>query len=153
NCYRLRIKGITAPSLISDTSACISISSCPNSITTLQPLSTTDTNAICAGSVVDVPFYAYGGYLPENTYEVELLKAEPFTTPVSIGIQPGDYAGMVQARIPDTVSVGCNYYLRVIATAPVSGPVPVIGSVWGPFCIQHCDIYFNDLQDITACLI
>jgi hypothetical protein len=56
------------------------------------------------------------------------------------------FPGSVSGIIPNT-EPGCNYYLRIVSTNP-----SVIGTVWGPFCIQQCDITTNETQDISFCI-
>jgi hypothetical protein len=112
------------------------------------------------GSVIDVPFNSTGAFIG-NQYIAQLSDINgnfpvwPAAGTV-LGTKNSDITydpanpdpnnpppGMVSGLIPDTVSAGCNYYIRVIATGPTAGPSPTIGSVWGPFCIQHCDIITN----------
>jgi hypothetical protein len=132
-----------------------------------------DSNAVCAGSVIDVNFFSTGTFIL-NTYQLQLSdKNGNFVLPsdpdaIIIGSLPpptGNVTfdpmnptpgypppGSVSGLIPDTMSESCLYRVRVIATSPATGPAPVIGTDWGPFCIQHCDIITNNEQDISFCL-
>jgi hypothetical protein len=73
NCYRIRVVRVDQiPIIISDTSICISIINCPNSILTLAPaVISNPTDTVCVGSVIDVPFYSTGVFL-NNTYVAQL---------------------------------------------------------------------------------
>src|ERR1035437_6105954 len=125
-------------------------------ITTLQPAITLDTNAICVGSVIDVPFYSNGQFAIGNVNTAQLSdSAGDFNTFSIIGTKTdsatydstlGSRPGIVSGIIPD-VPNGCNYYIRIISSVP-----SVIGTVYGPFCIQHCDIKPNNGENIHLCL-
>ncbi|HXH17496.1 MAG TPA: gliding motility-associated C-terminal domain-containing protein, partial [Chitinophagales bacterium] len=60
----------------------------------------------------------------------------------AIGAMPGNVSGLIPV-VPE----GCNYYARVVSTSP-----SVIGTVYGPFCIKHCDITTNQTIDIHLCI-
>jgi gliding motility-associated-like protein len=158
DCYRIRISRTSPEPLITGISSdCFEIIECPNVIITQQPVVTMDPFPVCIGSVIDVPFTSTGIYENNNTYICQL--SEPDGTfsnnPPIVGSSPdnstydpslGQLPGNVSGLIPETVD-GCNYYLRVISTNP-----DAIGSVWGPFCIQHCDIETNNTEDISFCI-
>lgn len=157
SCYKVRINRTSpAPAITGVASACFTILDCPNVITTLQPVVTFDTNAVCAGSVIEVPFYSTGVYT-FNTYTAQLSDSDgtfPATPTVvgtfnnsatydpNLGSLPGTVSGLVPAVTP-----GCNYYLRVVSSNPVS-----TGTLWGPFCIQECDITTNNKQSLQFCV-
>jgi gliding motility-associated-like protein len=156
-CYRIRINRTSPPPVIMGiASACFSIINCPNIITTLQPIVTTDTNAVCTGSAIDVPFYSTGVY-SFNTYTAQLSDSTgSFASPSTIGtfLNSGTYdpalgspPGSVSGIIPN-VPPGCGYYIRVISSSPVA-----TGSVWGPFCIRDCDINTNHHTDLHFCVV
>jgi gliding motility-associated-like protein len=155
-CYRVRINRINpAPPLYGIPSPCIVVQSCPNTISTLQPPVSMDTNAVCIGSVIDIPFYSTGVFV-FNQYIAELSDSSgSFAAPTfigsltsntafdpSLGSQPGNVGGLVP-----NVPPGCNYYVRIRSTGPVT-----IGSPWGPFCIGQCDITTNKKQDLQFCI-
>ena len=60
----------------------------------------------------------------------------------TLGSPPGTVSGLVPVVEP-----GCNYYIRVESNIPVT-----FGSIWGPFCIQECDIETNEIEDIFVCI-
>ncbi len=160
-CYRLRVMRIDVfPIVVSDTSICIQVESCPNQIITLQPavlLNPTDT--LCVGSVIDVPFYSLGVFL-NNTYIAQLSDSNGLfpANPNVLGfvndnttyppgtIPKGNVPGLVRAQ-NQPIPPGCNYYIRVISSSPST-----IGSVYGPFCIRDCDIETNQKQDVKFCI-
>lgn len=157
NCYKVRIRRTSPPPVFTGTaSACFSIVACPNVITTLQPVVTMDTNAVCVGSAIDIPFYSTGVYGASNIYTAQLSDAsgsfasptfvgsspDPNTYDPSLGSPPGSVSGLVP-NVPD----GCGYYIRIVSSNPAT-----IGSPWGPFCIQHCDITTNNHQDLDFCV-
>ncbi len=157
SCYKIRLMRTSPlPEITGEASVCFTIQSCPNTITTLPPVVTFDSNAVCVNSVIDVPFYSTGVFLTGNIYTAQLSDSTgSFVSPSTIGTftsnatyDPalGSPPGTVSGIVPD-VPDGCNYYIRVISSSP-----PTIGSVWGPFCIQHCDIETNDIEDVYVCI-
>lgn len=158
NCYKVRIRRTSpAPTFTGVASACFQIISCPNVITTLQPVVTMDTNAVCVGSVIDVPFYSTGVYGNNNIYTAQLSDSNGVfgPTPPIIGTFPnngtydpllGSPPGTVAGLIPN-VPPGCGYYIRVVSSNPA-----VNGAPWGPFCIGECDITTNNRQDLDFCV-
>lgn len=158
NCYKLRLRRTSpAPVFTGIASACFSIVSCPNVITTLQPVVTYDTNAVCVNSAIDVPFYSTGVYSASNVYTAQLSDSNGVfgATPPVVGTFPnsgtydpalGSPPGTVSGLVPN-VPAGCGYYIRVVSSNP-----PVIGAPWGPFCIGHCDITTNNAQDLHFCV-
>ncbi|HXB13105.1 MAG TPA: hypothetical protein VNZ45_14050, partial [Bacteroidia bacterium] len=159
NCYKFRVDRVTPPLITGVASGCVVIENCPSSITTLQPLVTTDTaHPVCAGSVIQVPFWSTGTYGAINTYIAELSdSAGNFTgyTGDSIGFFPSNSAypptqpnpGVVSGLIPFNIPASCHYYIRVVSDTPHT-----YGAPWGPFCIQHCDIESNLQASVQACI-
>lgn len=125
---------------------------CQNTISTLRPAITLDTNAVCAGSVMDVPFYSTGTFNIYNIYYAELSDSSgSFTKCDTIGVyyssqsftsSPGFITGFLPVKIP----ASCHYYVRIVSGSPA-----VTGAAWGPFCIQHCDIFTNRQQNVQVC--
>ncbi len=155
SCYRVRvIRTDPAPVIVSDVSVCIQIQFCPNNIFTQQPAVTLDTNAVCVGSVIDVPFNSTGVYNQFNSYVAQLSDSNGiFATPPSFVGQfnsgdafPAFPPGSVSGLIPN-VPPGCGYFIRVVSNSP-----PATGTAWGPFCIQDCDITTNNQTDVLACI-
>ena len=156
-CYKIRISRTSPPPVITGiASGCFTIQTCPNIITTLQPVVTLDTNAVCVGSAIDVPFFSTGVF-SFNTYTAELSDSNGTfpATPIVVGsnINSATYdpalgspPGSVSGLIPN-VPPGCDYYIRVVSSSPVA-----VGSVWGPFCIGQCDITTNHLTDLHFCV-
>jgi len=157
SCYKVEIIRVNPPPTIDYTaSVCFSVESCPNVITTLQPVVTYGPDTLCVHSVIDVPFYSTGTYNFNNQYVAELSDASgSFTNPTlinsvldantydpSLGSPPGTVSGLVP-DVPD----GCGYMVRVRSTAPAA-----TGSPWGPFCIHHCDETTNNMQSISVCI-
>ncbi|HYV90352.1 MAG TPA: gliding motility-associated C-terminal domain-containing protein, partial [Chitinophagales bacterium] len=156
-CYEVMIIRVSPPPTITGTaSICFEVEVCPNVITTLQPVVTYGPDTVCVHSVIDVPFYSTGVYNFNNQYVAELSDASgSFTTPTLIGsvLDPNTYdpmygslPGSVSGLVPD-VPDGCGYMVRVRSTNPVA-----IGSPWGPFCLHHCDVTTNNMQDISVCI-
>ncbi len=156
-CYKIRISRASPEPIITGTaSVCFTIDTCDNVITTQQPVVTLDTNAVCIGSAIDVPFASTGVYL-FNTYTCELSDSNGIfpSTPTVVGTfnNSGTYdpmlwtpPGSVSGQVPN-VTPGCNYYLRVVSNGPVA-----IGIPWGPFCIGQCDITTNNKLDLSFCV-
>ena len=157
SCYKIRINRTSpAPLITGIASPCFTIVACPNVITTMQPIVTLDTNAVCIGSDIDIPFTSTGVYT-FNTYTAELSDSNGLfpATPTVVGTYSnsatydpslGQNPGSVSGQIP-VVSPGCNYYIRVVSSSPVA-----TGTPWGPFCIGQCDITTNNKQDLNFCV-
>ncbi|MGB3946888.1 MAG: gliding motility-associated C-terminal domain-containing protein [Bacteroidia bacterium] len=156
-CYKIRISRTSPePTITGIASACFTILDCPNVIVTQQPVVTFDTNAVCVGSAIDIPFTSTGVFT-FNTYTAELsdsLGQFP-STPTVVGTyinsdtydpNLGSNPGSVSGQVPN-VSPGCNYYVRVVSSNP-----SVQGSAWGPFCISKCDITTNYKVDLNYCI-
>lgn len=157
SCYKIRISRTAPEPLITGiASVCFTILDCPNVITTMQPVVTMDTNAVCIGSAIDIPFASTGVYT-FNTYTAQLSDSNGTfpTTPVVVGtfVNSGTYdpalgtpPGSVSGQVP-IVPPGCDYYIRIVSSNPVA-----IGSQWGPFCIGECDITTNNKMDLNYCV-
>ena len=160
-CYKLRVNRISpAPQITGLASVCFEVAVCPNNIITgpTPPVVTMDTADVCIGSVIDIPFYAIGVYLLGNVFTAYLSDSSgSFTNPTQIGQLPSNQTfdpnlppympGTVSGSIPN-VPDGCNYYIKISS----SNPVATDTSVWGPFCIRHCDIETNNRQDLQFCI-
>jgi gliding motility-associated-like protein len=152
-CYKFKLVRTSYPYLSFTDSICFPFDSCPGTITTLQPAATLDSNAVCAGSTIDVPFFSSGIYGTYNTYFAQLIDSIGSTAKIdTIGNLPSNVAynyppGDIVSTIPTTVPAGCHYYIRVVSSTPNRKP-----AIWGPFCIQHCDIFTNNQQSVLACL-
>jgi gliding motility-associated-like protein len=149
------------PAIIGDTIGCISVISCPNTITTMMPtVLSNPTDTLCVGSVIDIPFFSTGVFT-NNTYVAQLSDSNGTfpaipnilgtfvnsqTYDPAQGSLPGSVSGLV---VPGNQPIppGCNYYIRIISISPSA-----IGSTYGPFCIRECDIETNDMMDLQACL-
>jgi len=144
HCYRWVVSRTSPPTVNGYISGCFFIENCPHSITTLQPSATLDSQAVCAGSTILVPFFSSGTYGNTNVYYAELSdSAGNFTSYDTVGPLLSNQAypasagtpGTVLGGIPTNVPSGCHYYIRVVSNSPALAGVP-----WGPFCIQHCSI-------------
>jgi len=160
-CYKLRVNRISpSPQITGVASVCFEVALCPNTIITgpTPPVVTMDTADVCVGSVIDIPFYAIGVYLSGNIFTAYLSDSlGSFSNPTQIGqlssnqtfdpsiapYLPGTVSGIVP-NVPD----GCNYYIKISS----SNPVATDTSIWGPFCIKHCDIETNNRQDLQFCI-
>ncbi|MBP9880968.1 MAG: hypothetical protein KBF44_12720, partial [Chitinophagales bacterium] len=157
SCYKVRINRTSPlPEISGEASVCFVVENCPNVITTLKPVITIDSNAICVNSVIDVPFYSTGVYNPGNIYTAQLSDStgsfDTFsvigtfnsnaTYDPALGSPPGSVSGIVPMVPP-----GCNYLIRVVSSNPVA-----TGSPYGTVCIQECDIETNDIEDVYACI-
>lgn len=158
DCYRFRINRLSPqPTITGIQSFCFEIIDCPNTIDTQQPVVTMDPFPVCIGSAIDVPFTSTGVFANNNNYIAQL--SDPDGTfpnnPEIIGSSPdnatydpelGQNPGSVSGLVPN-VEPGCNYYIRVVSTNPVAE-----GTLWGPFCIQECDITTNGTVDLQFCV-
>lgn len=157
-CYRIRINRVSPqPLIIGEVSVCFEVEVCPNIINTLPAVVTQDPDTVCSLSAIDVPFTSTGVFNANNVYIAELSDSNgDFTNPQVLGQIPdpntydpalGSPPGNVSGLIPETPA-GCNYYIRVRSTSPVA-----VGSLYGPFCIKHCDILTNETLDISVCVM
>lgn len=154
-CYKVELTRLTYPYLTFIDSVCFPLDTCNGNITTLQPPATLDTNAVCAGSVIDIPFFSVGIYSIYNVYFAQLIDSIGNTAKIdTIGTLISNVAypyppGDVVSTIPFSAPPGCKYYVRIVCN---TGNRP--STLWGPFCIQHCDIVTdsNTSQDLHACL-
>lgn len=156
-CYKIRVDRISSPAIIGTPSSfCIVVQNCDNTIDTQPAVVLSDGDTTCIQSAIDVPFYSTGPFNPGNNYVAELSdSAGNFTNPQVIGSNPdmatydpstGSPPGNVSGLIPVTAS-GCNYYIRVRSTDP-----PTLGTLYGPFCLEDCDMTTNDTEDISVCV-
>lgn len=156
-CYRVRINRVSpAPAITGAISVCFTIQNCPNIITTLPAVVTTDPDTVCARSVIDVPFTSRGVFAGNNIYIAELSDSSgSFANPQLLGSLPssttydpalGSPPGNVSGKIP-TTPPGCNYFIRVRSTNPATQ-----GSIYGPFCIKNCDMETNETNDMSFCI-
>lgn len=153
-CYKFRVDKISPPAVIGTPGDCFAIINCPATITT-NPVSVTfDTNAVCIGSNIEVSFYSNGTF-SSNVYKIELSDSNgvfPTSPPYNIlGSLASDNQfilpyGVISGQI-SAVPNGCNYYIRVTASSPLT-----YGTTFGPFCIRACDINFNNGNDLRLCL-
>ena len=161
SCYTVRLSRLSPePAITGTASACFEIIECPNDITTAPigpPAVTLDPLPVCVGSVIDIPLFSTGLFAANNVYVCQLSEPDGTfsATPPIVGNSPDPTTydpaivpspGSVSGLIPDT-EPGCNYFLRIVSTNPTA-----IGTVWGPFCIQRCDITTNEQQDISFCI-
>lgn len=158
DCYRFRINRLSPqPTITGVQSFCFEIIDCPNTIETNQPVVTMDPFPVCIGSAIDVPFTSTGVFANNNNYVAQLSNPDGSfpNNPEIIGSSPdnatydpelGQNPGSVSGIVP-TVEPGCNYYIRVVSTNPVA-----VGTLWGPFCIQECDITTNGTVDLQFCV-
>jgi gliding motility-associated-like protein len=157
HCYKYKLVRTTYPFVTFIDSVCFAYDSCPGSIQTIQPPATLDTLALCAGDQIDFPFWSTGTYSKTNEYFAQLIDSNGVKTTIdTIGhlisnvpypfvypYTPGDIVG----TIPLNADTGCNYYIRIVCTT-YNRP----STVWGPFCIRHCEQYTNNGTPIQACL-
>jgi len=152
-CYKFKMVRTSYPFLTFTDSVCFPFDSCPGTIITLQPPATLDTNAVCAGSVIDIPFLSTGIYSTYNVYYAELIDSIGATAKIdTIGNLPSNVSwpyppGDVVSTIPLNTPPGCHYYVRVVSSTSNRKPF-----MWGPFCIQHCDILTDTMTSVSACL-
>ncbi len=115
-----------------------------------------DVDSACLLSVIDIRFqsnglFGHGGLT--NTYTAELSDSTgSFANPIILGSLVWQSAfpggnGLISGIIPQNVSPGCGYYVRVVANSPIT-----LGNALGPFCIKPCDLLTNGTQDMHVCV-
>jgi gliding motility-associated-like protein len=139
HCYKFKLVRTTFPFYTFEDSICIPFDSCPGKITTLQPVVTMDSNAVCVGSVIAVTFNSTDIYDTNNVYFAQLLDSTTVVDTlghlISMLSYPSLPPGSITGRIPLNTPPGCKYYVRVVSTTPDRQAFE-----YGPFCIQHCEI-------------
>lgn len=156
-CYKIRINRVSpAPAITGVASVCFTIQNCPNIINTLSAAVTGDPDTVCSLSAIDVKFTSKGVFTTGNQYIAELSDSDGnFIVPQYLGALPstetfdpalGSPPGSVSGLIPATPA-GCNYYIRISSTNPATQ-----GTVFGPFCIKHCDMETNQTLDMAFCI-
>ncbi|MBK8681166.1 MAG: gliding motility-associated C-terminal domain-containing protein [Bacteroidetes bacterium] len=157
DCYKIRVNRVSPmPAITGEASVCFEVDNCPNTITTLPAAVTFDSNAVCINSVIDVPFYSTGVFGGTNVYTAQLSDSTGnfddfsvignFTSSATYDPALGSSPGTVSGIVP-TVPPGCDYYIRIVSSSPAT-----IGSVYGPICIQECDMETNDITDVYVCI-
>ncbi len=165
SCYCWRINRISAPTFYGTPSSfCFTITDCQDSIRIADtPAVLRDPVGqmnVCRNSVIDVPFFSYGGFNSGNDYTLELSNAGgSFSNPTVIAGPVLDNTtydtnlfgvfepGVISGQLPAAVATGCNYYIRVSSSDPAVSSPP-----FGPFCIDSCDVSLNNNMDLTACV-
>jgi hypothetical protein len=119
-----------------------------NSIHTYEPGPMYDSNAVCVGTNISIPVATSGSYFPGNYFIAELSDTSgTFYHPDTISILSSANNIVSMSGIIPNVMDGCNYYIRVGSTYPLSNLV-----AYGPFCIQHCDLKTNGGTNLQICL-
>ena len=77
--------------------------------------------SLCPGETLNVSYSAFGEYLPDNIYTVELSDATgAFITPIIIGsFISTDLTGVISCVIPAEIINGTAYRMRVKSSSPV----------------------------------
>jgi gliding motility-associated-like protein len=154
SCFHIQLARVSpAPAILGDTSICFTIVACPTVIYTTSAPVMNDADTTCILSEIDVKFYSFGSYSPNNTYYAQLSDSNgSFASPIVLGSLPSGASyqgppGNISGLIPGIVPPGCGYYIRVVSNFPAT-----VGSLIGPFCVTRCDIETNNIQDLKFCI-
>ncbi len=156
-CYRIRLNRVSpAPTITGTASVCFVIQNCPNTVNVQSAVVTTDPDTLCSQSVIDIKFTSSGVFTNGNNYIAELSDSSgSFLNPQFVGslastttYDPllGSPPGNISGKIPRTPP-GCGYLIRVRSTNPIAQ-----STVYGPFCIKHCDMETNQTLDMSFCI-
>jgi hypothetical protein len=86
---------------------------------------TVSNNNLCAGSTVNVTFNTTGSFDPSNTFTIQLSDTTgSFTNPIIIGAS--NSAGTVVCQLPQNLSAGGSYLIRVASSNQVVASNPTI---------------------------
>ena len=118
-----------------------------------QTISTTalSSTSFCQNESLDVDFTITGTYNSGNSFTAELSDASgSFTSPVTIGTLVGTSAGTISATLPNLMTSGTLYRIRVVASNPAvtgtdngsdltitgstTNPATFGSSSWNVFC-------------------
>ncbi len=73
----------------------------------------------CVNTNFNIPLVLYGAYSVGNIFTAQLSDSNgSFASPTNIGTLSGTATGTIVANIPDTVSEGSGYRIRVISSEP-----------------------------------
>ncbi len=79
-----------------------------------------NTQPLCAGASITVPFSANGTFVCSNTFTAQLSDASgSFAAPVNIGSLVSNTSGTISATIPSNTPNGTGYRIRVVSSNPV----------------------------------
>ncbi len=82
-----------------------------------QPLST---HSICPGDTIHLHYSVNRKFLLNNVFTAQLSNAwGGFSNAVSIGTYPSDTNGVIICTIPDSMSAGTAYRIRIASSAPI----------------------------------
>jgi hypothetical protein len=82
-------------------------------------------NRLCAGSIVDVSFATTGSFSQGNTFNIQLSDTTGgFTNPILIGMASA--AGTISCQLPQNLSPGGRYLIRVASSSQVVASNPTI---------------------------
>ena len=74
---------------------------------------------LCAGQSLQVPFTVDGNFDPGNTFTAQLSNnTGNFDNPIPIGSIQDTVGDTIQATIPDTLSYGTGYQMRIVSDSP-----------------------------------
>ncbi len=77
-------------------------------------------SSFCEGASASIIFTVLGSYSPGNTFTAQLSNSVgSFANPKIIGSLNSTTEGTITAKIPDTISPGTGYRIRVISNNPV----------------------------------
>jgi hypothetical protein len=87
-----------------------------------------DDSVLCVGDSVIIPFTVYG-FQPSNTFILQLSDASgSFASPTTIATINGNTSGVFRTILPNSVTAGTGYQLRIVASNPaktVVSPVTI----------------------------
>lgn len=80
----------------------------------------------CLANNFNIPIVLYGTYIAGNIFTAQLSDASGgFTSPTSIGTLTSTSAGTIVANVPNTISLGSGYKIRVVSSTPTVNNSPV----------------------------
>lgn len=109
----------------------------------------------CRNTALSVPFTAVGTYNAGNVFTAQLSDNNGnFNSPINLGTLSGTASGSISATIPNSVSLGNGYQIRVISSNPSitnspSKPLAVL-SVCPPPCPPMLTLQNNITDNITT---
>jgi HYR domain len=94
----------------------------------------------CRNTAFNIPFTAFGTYNTGNIFTAQISNsAGVFTSPTNIGSLSSTTSGNILATIPNSISLGTGYKIRIISSNPsvsdnIAEPISVVST---------CDIQIN----------
>lgn len=74
---------------------------------------------VCVGDTININYVTSTNYNSNNTFTAQLSdKFGSFTNPITLGTKSSDTSGTIICTVPNSMSTGSNYKIRIISSSP-----------------------------------